>query len=104
MQKNNLCNSNVLISRIFQHFKGHNHNSSTIAFKISLLRYELINGKKHHGKRKELNFKKEVEPVKKFLSNQYIAFLHIDNYEELYLFEIYFSMRLKTILNKFETH
>lgn len=96
--------SKGVIGRIFQHTKGHNHNTSTLAYNIGLIRYELLTGEKHLGERKELNFKTEVEPVKKFLLKQKIAFLHIDNYEELALFEIFCSMKLKTILNKFETH
>jgi predicted GIY-YIG superfamily endonuclease len=96
--------SKGVIGRIFQHIKGHNHNTSTLAYNIGLIRYELLTGEKHLGERKELNFKTEVEPVKQFLLKQKIAFLHIDNYEELALFEIFCSMNLKTILNKFETH
>ena len=96
--------SKGVIGRILQHVKGHNHNSSTLAYNIGLIRYELLNGKKHDGSRDELNFKTEVEPVKKFLSKQKVVWLHIDNDEELYLFEVYCAMRLKTILNKFETH
>jgi predicted GIY-YIG superfamily endonuclease len=96
--------SKGVIGRIFQHTKGHNHNTSTLAYNIGLLRYELLTGKKYLGERKELNFKTEVEPVKQFLLKQKIAFLHIDNPEELALFEIFCSMKLKTILNKFETH
>lgn len=96
--------SKGVIGRIFQHTKGYNHNTSTLAYNIGLIRYELLTGEKHSGTRKELNFKTEVEPVKQFLSKQKIAFFHIDNYEELALFEIFCSMSLKTILNKFETH
>lgn len=96
--------SKGVIGRIFQHTKGHNHNTSTLAYNIGLIRYELLTGEKHLGERKELNFKTEVEPVKQFLLKQKIAFIHIDNYEELALFEIFCSMKLKTILNKFETH
>ena len=96
--------SKGVIGRILQHTKGHSHNTSTLAYNIGLLRYELISGNKYLGVRKELNFKNEVEPVKKFLLNQKIAFLHIDNDYELYLFEVYCSMKLRTILNNFETH
>jgi len=96
--------SKGVIGRIFQHTKGHNHNTSTLAYNIGLIRYELLTGEKHLGERKELNFKSEVEPVKQFLLKQKIAFLHIENYEELALFEIFCSMKLKTMLNKFETH
>ena len=36
--------------------------------------------------------------------NQKIAFLPIEDDEELYLFEIYLSMKLNTALNNFKTH
>lgn len=96
--------SKGVIGRIFQHTRGHNHNTSTLAYNISLIRYQILTGVMHIGKRKELNFKTEVEPVKQFLLKQKIAFLHIENYEELALFEIFCSMKMNTILNKFETH
>ena len=96
--------SKGVIGRIFQHTKGHNHNTSTLAYNIGLIRYELLFGEKYLGERKNLNFKTEVEPVKQFLLNQKIAFINIDNPEELALFEIFCSMKLKTALNKFETH
>ena len=96
--------SKGVIGRILQHTKGHSHNTSTLAYNIGLIRYELLTGKKHLGERKELNFKTEVEPVKQFLLRQKIAFLPIENPEELALFEIFCSMKLKTVLNKFETH
>lgn len=96
--------SKGVIGRVIQHIKGHNHNTSTLAYKIGLKRFELITGNKHKGSRKELNFKTEVEPVKDFLSRQKIAWLNIDNDEELFLFEVYCSMKLRTFLNDFETH
>ncbi|WP_343614073.1 GIY-YIG nuclease family protein [Flavobacterium sp.] len=96
--------SKGVIGRICQHLKGKNHNTSSLAYKLGLLRYEYLNNKKHLGKRKELNFVTEVEPVKQFLQKQKIAWISIDNDEELYLFEIYCSMKFKTILNSFETH
>lgn len=96
--------SKGVIGRICQHLKGKSHNTSTLAYKLGLLRYEFINKIKHQGTRKELNFNSEVEPVKKFLQKQKIAWISIDNDEELYLFEIYCSMKFKTILNSFETH
>lgn len=96
--------SKGVIGRIFQHVKGHSHNTSTLAYNIGLIRHELLIGEKYLGERKEFDFKTKVEPVKLFLLKQKIAFLHIDNPEELALFEIFCSMKLKTILNKFETH
>lgn len=96
--------SKGIVGRICQHLKGKSHNTSTLAYKLGLLRYEFITKTKHQGTRKDLNFYSEVEPVKKFLRKQKIAWMAVDNNEELYLFEIYCSMKFKTILNNFETH
>lgn len=96
--------SKGVIGRILQHIKGHSHNSATLAYKIALLKYEIVMGSKYSLTRKELNFKDEVEPIKDFLSNQEVVFLHIENDYELYLFEVYCSMKLGTMLNKFDTH
>lgn len=96
--------SKGIISRIIQHLTGTTHNTSTLAYNIGLLRYEILTGTQFKGKRNEFDFNSNVEPVKRFLLNQKIALMHIENDEELYLFEIFCSMKLQTILNKFETH
>jgi predicted GIY-YIG superfamily endonuclease len=96
--------SKGVIGRILHHIKGHSHNSATLAYKIALLKYEIITGSKYSLARKDLNFKKEVEPIKDFLSSQEVIFLHIEDDYELYLFEVYCSMKLGTMLNNFETH
>ena len=96
--------SKGVIGRIHQHVKGHSHNNSTLAYNISLIRHKIINGYEYKGSRDGLDFKTEVEPVKEFLSKQKVFWAHIENDEELYLFEIYCAMRLQTVLNKFETH
>lgn len=96
--------SKGVIGRTLQHVKGTNHNTSTLAYKIGLLKYELENKKKFEGERKDLNLVSEVEPVKVFLMKQNIAFIPIENDEELILFEIFCSMEFRTILNAFETH
>lgn len=96
--------SKGVIGRIFQHLKGHNHNTSTLAYNIGLIRYAILNGEDYSGGRKDFNFKSEVEPVKRFLLKQKIAFLPVENDEELYLFEVYIAMKLQCWLNRFETH
>ena len=96
--------SKGVIGRVFQHLKGHNHNTSTLAYNISLIRHELLTGERHSGTRNELNFKTNVEPAKLFLSKQRIAFHHVNDTQELYLFEVYCAMKFQTLLNKFETH
>lgn len=96
--------SKGVIGRISQHVKGHSHHTSTLAYNIGIISSEIMTGQKYNGKRKEFKFKAEVEPIKKFLLKQKIALFPIDNHEELYLFEIFCSMKLQTFLNKFETH
>ncbi len=96
--------SKAVIGRLLQHTKGHSHNIASLAYAIGLIRYEFLYGKKHKGGRKELNFKQDVKPVKKFLLNQKIALLNIENDEELYLCEVFFAMKFKIHLNTFETH
>lgn len=96
--------SKGIIGRTLQHLKGHSHNTSTLAFNIGLIRYEIQNGEKYIGHRKKFDFKVDVTPAKQFLLKQKIAFLPIANDEEMYLFEIYCAMNLQCWLNKFETH
>jgi len=69
--------SKGVVGRICQHLKGKNHNTSSLAYKLGLLRYEYVNGRKHTGTRKDLNFLTEVEPVKNFLRRQRIAWINM---------------------------
>jgi hypothetical protein len=96
--------SKGVIGRIQQHLKGHSHNQSTLAYNIGLIRYEILKGEKYAGGRKHFDFKADVTPAKEFLLRQKLAFLPIENDEEMYLFEIYCAMSLQCWLNKFETH
>lgn len=96
--------SKGVIGRTLQHLKGHSHNTSTLAFNLGLIKYEIEKGEKYIGKRKQFDFKTDVTPSKHFLLKQKIAFLPIDSDEEMYLFEIYCAMNLQCYLNKFETH
>lgn len=96
--------SKGVIGRTLQHLRGHSHNTSTLAFNIGLLGYEIRNGKKYIGNRKQFDFKSDVTPAKQFLLKQKIAFLPIPSDEEMYLFEIYCAMNLQCCLNKFATH
>lgn len=96
--------SKGVIGRTLQHLKGHSHNTSTLAYNIGLIRYEIQRGEKYIGQRKQFDFKADVAPAKEFLMKQKIAYLPISNDEEMYLFEIYCAMNLQCWLNKFETH
>jgi hypothetical protein len=96
--------SRGLINRTLQHLRGKSHNTSTLAYNIGLIRHEILQGEKYIGRRNEFDFNNNVTPAKDFLFNQKIAFLPIENNEELYLFEIFCAMKLGCWLNKFETH
>lgn len=96
--------SKNVVSRILQHLKGKSHHTSTLAYNIGLIRHELITGLPHAGTRDEFSFIDGVEPVKLFLRKQRLAWIPIMNAEELYLFEIFCSMKMGCWLNKFETH
>lgn len=96
--------SKGVIGRICQHLKGKTHNNSTLAYKIGLIKYEYENERPYDGERDDFDFVNYVEPAKKFLLKQQVSLCHIDNIEELAIFEIYCSMKLGTWLNDFETH
>jgi len=93
-----------VIQRILQHVKGINHNQATLAYNIAQIYYREQNGQEYNGTREKFEFKKYVEPIKDFLMEQYISFINIDDSDELYLFEVYCSLKYQTILNSFETH
>lgn len=90
--------SQTLLNRIDGHVKGNDHHSNTLAYKIALVKYEYSNNKKYTEERKDLSFKNDILPNQKF------NFIKIEDNNELALFEIYCSMRLKTSLNIFATH
>lgn len=96
--------SKGVIGRIIQHVKGHNHFQSTLAYNISMVRHEIINGSKYQGKRSEYDFKGMVKPTQEFLLNQNIAFFPIEDDIEMYLFEVYCAMELQCGFNSFTTH
>ena len=96
--------SRGIIHRTLQHLRGKSHNTSTLAYNIGLIRHQILNGEEYTGRRKEFDFNNNVTPAKDFLFKQKIAFLPIENNEELYLFEIFCAMKLGCWLNKFETH
>ena len=96
--------SKGVIGRLCQHLKGRTHNNSTLAYRLGLLKYEYENGVKYNGERKDLNFLSNVEPAKQFLMKQKAALIAIEDDIELYLFEVFCSMKLCTWFNDYETH
>jgi len=93
-----------IINRIIQHIKGTTHNQATLAYNMGLINYRIDNNMEYTGTRENFDFIRYVKPMQEYLINQKIGFLNVKNDDELYILEIYCSMKYKTILNKFETH
>jgi predicted GIY-YIG superfamily endonuclease len=97
--------SKEIIRRILQHLKGTDHYKSSFCYKIGAETYLKQNGGKHTGGRKGLPFEKWVNPVKEELFNCNVSIMAIEDDLELYLFEVFASMKLGTLYyNKFKTH
>jgi len=96
--------SKSVVDRVNQHLKGGSHNSSSMAFSIGKVLFEIKHEIPFEETRKAFQFEKYVRPVQDFLKKQRVSFLHVENDEELYLFEVYCAMKFGCELNKFETH
>jgi hypothetical protein len=96
--------SKGVINRTLQHIKGHNHQTSSLAYRLGQINYQHQTGKFWEGTRDEFDFRKYCGDAKIFLRGKRIAFLPINDSNELYLFEVYCAMELGTEMNYFETH
>jgi predicted GIY-YIG superfamily endonuclease len=97
--------SKCVIKRIIQHTKGHKHQTSSLAYSIGKEFQQKTTGDYSKITRKEFNFPKYAGMAKEFLRKKQVAFIPIDDDIELYLFEIYCAMELRTLMmNNFSTH
>ncbi len=97
--------SKNVIRRIIQHVKGTSHFTSSLCYKLGADRHVKLNGEKHSGGRKGLDFPKYAEPAKKELIQCNIAMFPVKEDIELYLFEVFVAMKLGTLnYNEFKTH
>lgn len=96
--------SKGVVKRTLQHTKGHNHQTSSLAYRIGQINYQHKTGNQWTGTRDEFDFKAYCGDAKEFLRGKQIAFLSIEDNTELYLFEVYCAMELGTEMNTFETH
>lgn len=97
--------SRHVIKRITQHVKGKNHFSSSLCYRLGANLYEKEMGVVHSGGRAGLDFKKYCDPGKAALMKCNVAFYKVEDFLELYLFEVYVAMKLGTLhYNLFETH
>lgn len=97
--------SGGVIKRIIQHLKGNNHFSSSLCYKLGAnYHFELLNIK-HTGRRKDLDFDKWGKLAKQELLKCNVAIMAVEEDLELYLFEVFVSMKLGTLFyNLFKTH
>jgi hypothetical protein len=95
--------SRSVIQRLIQHVKGHSHYDATLAYRIA-------SDNSAHGLQRDTamndpEFQNEFNRVKEHLKSLNVAFIEIENDLELYLFEVYCAMDLKTEKwNSFRTH
>lgn len=95
--------SRKVIKRLVQHLNYDSHNSASLIYRIASEDYP------HEMKRdqamKDEMFKAMFFSAQKRLRQMKIAFVEIDNDLELYLFEVFASMKLDThTWNTFRTH
>jgi len=103
--------SERLIKRVNSHIKGDNYRTSAFAYQVAKKRYlkdnngNFINPKS--GKdytRKEFYELKLVASARAEVTKMKIRILPIQDEIQLYLFEVYCAMKLKTAFNSFDTH
>ena len=95
--------SRGVIKRLVQHLNHNSHYSASLVYRMASEDYP------HEMKRdqamKDEQFKTTFLSAQERLRQMKIAFIKIDNDLELYLFEVYASMKLDTdIWNTFRTH
>lgn len=96
--------SNDVIRRIYQHVNGKTDTSATLAFKFGQKLFKIENPNLKLKNRRELDFEKYCKPFQKEMRKFKIVFDQIQNDVELYLFELYASVELKTNQNRFKCH
>jgi predicted GIY-YIG superfamily endonuclease len=95
--------SRKVLNRLRQHVRGRTHFDASLAYRIALHRQPTA------GKRTAVmqnpTFRKAFQGAKVYLSTLAVSFVSIENPLELYVFEAYAAMSLKTHQwNTFRTH
>ena len=97
--------SKHVLKRINQHVKGTNHFTSSLAYRIGANEFRRKNGVGHKGGRDGLDFGKYGSLAKSNLFKCEVAWLQIDDDIDLFLYEVFLSMKFGTLLyNEFKTH
>jgi len=95
--------SRSIVQRLIQHVKGQTHYDASLAYRIAS--ENKAHGLQRDAAMKDPSFKREFNMAKEYLKSLNVAFIEIQNDLELYLFEVYCAMELKTQRwNTFRTH
>ncbi len=89
--------------RLYQHIKGTTHNHATLAYNIA----KNTSGQKGERDKNmgDLNFQVHFDKAKERISTWTVSVIDIKNPVELYLFELFASLKFNTYeFNTFETH
>ncbi|XDD52534.1 GIY-YIG nuclease family protein (plasmid) [Leptospira sp. WS92.C1] len=94
--------SKKIPTRIRQHLKGVTHYHSSLAYLMAKNNLDL--GLRRDVSMENKNFIAEFRKAQKKISTWGLSVIEIVDPVELYLFEVYASLKLNTIYNSFETH
>lgn len=95
--------SRKVVNRLNQHLKVANHFAASLAYKIAKIN-EGSDDANTSSKRQRAELETEkIKAAQSFLMQQRAAILPFNNHDEMYLFEVFVSMKYKTCLNTFET-
>ncbi len=95
--------SRSVVQRLSQHVKGRTHYDASLAYRIAS--ENKSHGLQRDAAMKDPEFINEFNRAKNYLKSLNVAFIKIENDLELYLFEVYCAMHLKTVKwNTFRTH
>lgn len=95
--------SRKVVTRLNQHLKVANHFAASLAYKIAKIN-EGSDDANTPSKRQRAELETEkIKAAQSFLLQQRAAILPFHNHDEMYLFEVFVSMKYKTCLNTFET-
>jgi len=87
-----------VINRLAQHVKQPNHNAASMAYKVAsrVLKVEVDNRAQYP--------KPKIKRIQNWLLQQQVSFVQVTDNDKLAAFEIFAAIKLKTVLNSFETH
>lgn len=95
--------SKSVAKRLYQHVKGKTHNQATLAYNIAKITSGRVGEREKNMK--DPDFKRHFKEAKKKISTWTVSIIDIKNPVELYLFELFASLKLNTYeFNTFETH